>query len=88
MEHVILTLGNDEEFERAIVDGLPQHNDLEFITRDFGTQSGAPAAVITFGITLPDGSHHRAQAVTTISALSVALSAIEARYGKNPRSKW
>ena len=88
MEHVIITLVNDEAFERPIVDGLPQDNALECITGDFGTQSGAPAAVIAFGITLPDGSHHRAQAVTTISALSVALSAIEARYGKNPRSKW
>ena len=88
MEMVRVVLDNDAEYDDAVGRGLPECGDLEIITKDKGTRDGNPVAVITFSVRLPDGSSARAQAVTTVNNLQMALGALDGRYGKNTRSKW
>jgi len=88
MEVLNVKLGNDEAYDKAVHGGLPQYSDIEIITKDQGTVSGAPVAVITFDVHLPDGTVGKAQAVTTIACLQSALSAINGRYGKDRRPGW
>ena len=87
MEHIEVTMNNKAAFDQAVEGGLPvtERADLEFITVDNGTEEGRPAVVITFSVRLPNGEGgYRAQIVTTVRLLNMALSAIKGRYGDCP----
>lgn len=84
MESIQVTLNDQAAFDQAVHadSSLVERGDLEIITIDDGTEDGNPAAVITFSVRLPNNEGgYRAQAVTTVRALTMALSAIKGRYG-------
>lgn len=84
METIHVTLNDRAAFDQAVHDpaSLTERGDLEIITIDDGTEDGSPAAVITFSVRLPNNEGgYRAQAVTTVRALTMALSALKGRYG-------
>lgn len=84
METIHVTLNDRAAFDQAVHDpaSLTERGDLEIITIDDGTEDGNPAAVITFSVRLPNNEGgYRAQAVTTVRALTMALSALKGRYG-------
>ena len=84
METIHVTLNDRAAFDQAVHDpaSLTERGDLEIITVDQGTECGSPAAVITFSVRLPNNEGgYRAQAVTTVRALTMALSALKGRYG-------
>ena len=84
MEHIEVTLNDQGAFDQAVNGdaSLMSRGDLEFITIDQGTEEGRPAVVITFSTRLPNGEGgYRAQVVTTVRLLRMALKAIEGRYG-------
>jgi hypothetical protein len=67
---------DDERFDAAVHDGLPEGGDLEAIVKDGATIDGAPAVCFTFTVELPDGTLARAQSVTTarlVCALGAAI---------------
>ncbi len=83
METIHVTFNDRAAFDQAVHahESLRERGDLEIITIDDGTEDGQPAAVITFSVRLPDNTGgYRAQAVTTVRALTMALSAIQGRY--------
>ncbi|MEE8538558.1 MAG: hypothetical protein V3S54_01990 [Woeseiaceae bacterium] len=83
MESIHVTLNDRAAFDQAVNGdaSLVERGDLEIITVDDGTKDGNPAAVITFSVRLPNNEGgYRAQAVTTVRALAMALSAIQGRY--------
>lgn len=87
MEHIEVTLNNQAAFDQAVHGdaSLMERGDLEFITIDNGTENGRPAVVITFSVRLPNNEGgYRAQIVTTVRLLNMALSAIKGRYGECP----
>ena len=84
MESIHVTLNDKAAFDQAVHadESLVERGDLEIITVDQGTDTGQPAAVITFSVRLPNNEGgYRAQATTTVRALIMALSALKGRYG-------
>lgn len=84
MESIHVTLNDQAAFDQAVhaESSLQEGGDLEFITIDQGTEEGRPAVVITFSVRLPNNEGgYRAQIVTTVRALTMALSALKGRYG-------
>lgn len=51
---------------------LPENGDLEAFVKPKATVNGKAGVVITFTVTLPDGSPARVQAVTTAALLATA----------------
>ena len=87
MSNIELPLGESERF-REVGEKYFVAEHMEIITKDFGDLSNAPEALISFNIRLPNGTSARANVKTTVNFLSMALSAIEGRYGENSRKRW
>lgn len=74
---------SDEKFDAAVhgpPDGQPSLAsglDLSIFVKKRALASGKAAAVITFSVQLPNGQVRRAQAVTTVTNLITALSALK-----------
>ncbi len=72
MEHVKLEL-NGDKFDKAVHGGLdalrvlPECGDLAVYVKPNATVAGKPMVVFTFTVVLPDGSHARVQATTTLA---------------------
>ena len=70
-----------EMFDKAVHGGidhpvLPECGDLAIYVKPNATVAGKPMAVVTFSVQLPDGSHARAQATTTLALLDAVYSCI------------
>lgn len=85
MEHVELHLGDEELYQKAVKEGLPFGSDLEVVTCDDGTASGAASAVFAFTVQTPDGATHRVQATTTVKLLLLVLMVLQQRYDMEGR---
>lgn len=78
-EVITVKLGNAEEFDKAVREGLPEGCDLQFISKDAATKGGRAGIVITFSVEV-NGRIHRAQAVTTLPCLRAAVAVLNGRY--------
>lgn len=81
MEQLRLILGQDAEFAKIVHEALPQASPVTIATKDNGTESGKPVAVISFNAQLPDGKVVRVQATMTLRLLVSFYSAVRGRYG-------
>lgn len=84
MEHLTLTLGKADEYDRAVhgddaIRSLPQGSDIEIITKDDGTVGRNGIAVLCWTTEI-DGKVARCQATTTVALLQVALAGLNGRY--------
>lgn len=78
MEHIVIE-NSPEKFDKAIHGGLDdmpvlkEGCDMALIVKPGGTVQGSAAIVVTFTVQMPDGSLARAQSVTTVSNMILAL---------------
>lgn len=80
MEHINVQLSS-EMYDQSLrgtaeVPALRECGDLSIYVKPGATVGGRPGAVITFTVELSDGTKKRAQAVTTVALLDLALSSI------------
>lgn len=80
MEQISIKINDAAAFDAALKESLAEAGDLQIITKDGATVSGKPAVMLTFTVTLPNGHHARAQAVTTLKLLLPVLQALNAKY--------
>lgn len=92
MQQVPIRLGaSDEEFDLYLFgrDGVPtlkDGGDLTIVTKDDGTvDTHRGIACLFFTVELPGGGTARAQTVTTVRILKMALAALEGRYDDDGR---
>lgn len=69
-------LFNDADFDRIVHDGLPEGCDLTIATKEHATANGKAAVVISWTVSLPDGSIRSVQAVTTLGMMLTILGGI------------
>lgn len=81
MEQIAIILDKPEKFDEKLRNSLPDGGDLEVITKENATVSGAPAVMLTFTVELPDGTFATAQTVTTVKLLQTVLAVLECKYG-------
>jgi hypothetical protein len=85
MESISLVLdpdGSGRVFDELLhrSGALPEVGDLKIVTKNKGTESGKPIAVLAFSVVLPSGRPQLVQAVTTVALLKASLAALNAKY--------
>lgn len=89
MEQIKVVFDDHSKFDTIVhgTDGmtvLPDGGDLSIVTKDGQTESGRSIAVLTFTVSI-DGKLCRAQTVVPVRLLTVALRALQGRYGEDGR---
>lgn len=80
MEKISVLMGQPEEFDKAVHEGLPEGGDIRIVVKEGAMVSGAHGIVITWTVQLPDGEIKTAQATTSLRTFAAAAQLLRARY--------
>ncbi len=80
MDQITVRISDPEAYDKAVHEGLSDGGDLSFITKDYATEEGRSALVVTFTVQLPDGSLSKAQSATTVRNFLMAAQIIQVKY--------
>lgn len=78
MTSVIRCSVGQERFDQIVhgPDSMKDAGDLELVVIKNGTKAGKAAVALSFTVQLPDGQLRRAQTVTTLDALLLAVGTV------------
>lgn len=79
---VVLDDGSGAAYDAALhgPTTLQDFGDLQIVTKNHGTKKGRPVVLLTFSVTLPDGSTAKVQTVTTLQNFLNAATILARRY--------
>lgn len=81
MHAVSLVINDPTEFDKAVKEYAPAVGDVEFISKNNATNSGAPAVLVVMEIQNEDGTTQKFRAVAQVRNLRNALSALISAHG-------
>lgn len=79
MEAITIRPKDAKSFDDLVHNSLPDDGHLIIATKEGATQEGNPAVVISFGVQVGQKTY-RAQTVTTLRLLTVAMNGIRAAH--------
>ena len=80
MEQLRVRINDAGLYDRAIKESIPELGDMMIVTKDGAMESGRSSVMVTFRVTLPDGTIQRVQAATTVKLFKMACAALTGAY--------